>query len=60
MKQEIDEEQSRLDTLIEQRIDLISSEENLRETIEKIDKVARNKFQETFDQIKLNFGKLFG
>ena len=60
VKQEIDEEQSRLDTLIEQRIDLISSEENLRETIEKIDKVARNKFQETFDQIKLNFGKLFG
>jgi chromosome segregation protein len=60
VKQEIDEEQSRLNTLVEQRTDLVSSEENLRETIEKIDKVARNKFQDTFDQIKLNFGKLFG
>ncbi len=60
VKLEIDEEQSRLNTLIEQRTDLVSSEENLRKTIEKIDKVARNKFQETFDQIKLNFGKLFG
>ena len=60
VKQEIDEEQSRLDTLVEQRTDLVSSEKNLRETIEKIDKVARNKFQDTFDQIKLNFGKLFG
>ena len=59
VKQEIDEEQSRLNTLVEQRTDLVSSEENLRETIEKIDKVARNKFQDTFDQIKLNFGKLF-
>ena len=59
VKQEIDEEQARLNTLVEQRTDLVSSEENLRETIEKIDKVARNKFQDTFDQIKLNFGKLF-
>ena len=60
VKQEIDEEQARLNTLVEQRTDLVSSEKNLRETIVKIDKVARNKFQDTFDQIKLNFGKLFG
>ena len=60
VQDEIEDEQSRLDTLIEQRADLVSSEDNLRETIQKIDKVARKKFQETFDQIKLNFGKLFG
>ena len=55
VQDEIDDEQSRLDTFIEQREDLVSSEDNLRETIQKIDKVARKKFQETFDQIKLNF-----
>ena len=57
---EYEEEQKRLETLIEQRIDLTTSEDNLRETIQQIDRVARKKFQETFDNIKLNFGKLFG
>ncbi|MBT5440045.1 MAG: chromosome segregation protein SMC [Candidatus Marinimicrobia bacterium] len=57
---EYEEEQKRLKTLIEQRIDLTTSEENLRETIQQIDRVARKKFQETFDNIKLNFAKLFG
>jgi chromosome segregation protein len=56
---EYEEEQVRLQMLIEQRDDLLASEDNLRETIQKIDKVARKKFQETFDQIKLNFSKLF-
>jgi len=44
---------------MEQRVDLITSEDNLRETIQKIDRVARKKFQETFDHIKLNFSNLF-
>jgi chromosome segregation protein len=56
---EYEEEQARLQMLIEQRDDLLASEDNLRETIQQIDKVARKKFQETFDQIKLNFSKLF-
>jgi chromosome segregation protein len=56
---EYEEEQARLQMLIEQREDLLTSEDNLRETIQEIDKVARKKFQETFDQIKLNFSKLF-
>ena len=51
VKQEFEEEKYRLETLIDQRDDLISSEENLRETIQKIDKVARAKFQKTFDKI---------
>ena len=56
---EYEEEKDRLQMLIEQRDDLLASEDNLRETIQKIDKVARKKFQETFDQIKLNFSNLF-
>jgi len=42
-----------------QRDDLIEAEEHLRETIRKIDKVARKRFQETFNLIKINFEKLF-
>jgi len=57
---EYEEEQKRLKVLIDQRIDLTASEDNLRETIQQIDKVARKKFQDTFDNIKLNFSKLFG
>ena len=56
---EYDDENNRLELLNEQRADLIAAEENLRNTIQKIDKVARNQFQNTFDQIKLNFEKLF-
>jgi len=59
VQQEYEEEQARLQTLMEQREDLVESEDNLRETIQQIDKVARKKFQHTFDQIKLNFSKLF-
>ena len=56
---EYDDENNRFGLLNEQRDDLISAEENLRNTIQKIDKVARIQFQNTFDQIKLNFEKLF-
>jgi len=56
---EYDEENQRLEVLSTQRDDLIEAEENLRETIRKIDKVARKRFSETFDLIKTNFEKLF-
>jgi len=59
-QQEYEEEQSRLENLLEQRIDILKSEENLKETIAKIDVVAREKFESTFDQINTNFSKLFG
>jgi chromosome segregation protein len=59
VQQEYEDEKSRLQSLMEQRDDLIASENNLRETIQKIDQVARKKFQETFGQIKLNFSNLF-
>ena len=60
VQDEYEDEQKRLKTLLEQRVDLTASEGNLRETIQEIDRVARKKFQDTFDQIKLNFSKLFG
>ena len=59
VQDEHDEENERLETLSIQRDDLIEAEENLRETIRKIDKVARKRFKETFDSIKSNFEKLF-
>ncbi len=56
---EFEEETKRLEHLIRQRDDLIESEENLRESIGKIDSVARKQFRETFDHIKTNFENLF-
>jgi len=59
VKDEHEVETERLNLLSEQKEDLIESEVNLRETIQKIDKEARKLFVETFDQIKINFEKLF-
>ncbi len=53
------EEEERLKLLVEQREDLIKSEENLRETIQKIDRVARKQFLDTFTAIKDNFERMF-
>lgn len=59
VKDEHEAETERLELLEEQKVDLEQSEENLRETIQEIDKEARKLFMETFDQIKINFEKLF-
>jgi len=59
VQDEYNEEVERLEILSNQRDDLLESEDNLRETIRKIDKVARKRFQETFDLIKTNFENLF-
>lgn len=59
VKDEHDAETERLELLAEQKEDLVESEENLQETIQEIDKEARKLFIETFDQIKINFEKLF-
>ena len=58
-QEEYEEEQARLENLFEQRIDILKSEENLKETISKIDVVAREKFESTFEEINHNFSKLF-
>gem|GEM_PF-4305578 len=49
VKDEHSEEEERLNNLKVQCEDLASAEENLRETIRKIDRSARKRFQETFD-----------
>jgi len=59
VQDEYNEQFERLEHLQKQRDDLIAAEENLRETIRKIDRVARRRFQETFELIRGNFGKLF-
>ncbi|MBA64884.1 MAG: chromosome segregation protein SMC [Candidatus Marinimicrobia bacterium] len=59
VQDEYDSELERFELLTNQRDDLFEAEENLRETIRKIDKVARKRFQETFDLIKSNFENLF-
>ena len=59
VQDEYQAELERFELLSSQRDDLLKSEENLRETIRKIDKVARKRFQETFDLIKSNFETLF-
>ena len=59
VKDEYDEENSRLRFLIEQRDDLIKSERGLNEVILQIDKIAREQFLEIFEKIKQNFKSTF-
>ena len=59
VQDEYNEDNERLNHLRKQRDDLVESEENLRETIQKIDRIARKKFQETFKHISKNYEKLF-
>ena len=59
VQDEYNEDTERLEHLRKQRDDLIESEDNLRETIQKIDRIARKKFQETFKNINENYEKLF-
>ena len=56
---EHEEESNRLLMLSEQRDDLIEAEKNLLDTIQKIDSIAREEFQNTFEDIRMNFEKLF-
>ena len=59
VQDEYNEDNERLNHLRKQRDDLVESEENLRDTIQKIDRIARKKFQETFKHISKNYEKLF-
>ena len=57
VQSDYDEEINRLKLLERQRSDIIQSEENLRETIQRIDKIAREIFLNTFEHINTNFSK---
>ena len=56
---EYEEQSNRLKLLQSQKEDLIESEKNLREAIDKIDDVAKKQFLETFHRIKDNFEIMF-
>ncbi len=57
---EYEQEQERFSFLEKQRDDLKESEEMLLESIDKINRVARERFEETFKKIQANFEHLFG
>ncbi|MEE2876668.1 MAG: chromosome segregation protein SMC [Candidatus Neomarinimicrobiota bacterium] len=59
VKDEYEEENSRLGFLQRQQTDLLESEEKLLETMTKIDTAARTQFLKTFDRIRDNFKKTF-
>ena len=59
VKDEFEEKNNRLTTLKEQKSDLIEAEDNLKEAIKKIDRVAKKQFSETFESVKKNFEKMF-
>ena len=56
---EYEKEKERLDFLETQQEDLITAEQNLKETIEHINKTAQEKFDSLFNEIRLNFIKVF-
>ncbi len=56
---EYEKEKERLDFLEKQQEDLITAEQNLKETIEHINKTAQDKFDSLFNEIRLNFIKVF-
>ncbi len=57
--EEFDEEKERLDFYEEQIGDLNQAAEELRETINKINKTATERFNKTFEKIRVNFQKAF-
>jgi len=56
---EYEKEKERLDFLEKQQEDLISAEQNLKETIEHINKSAQDKFDAIFNDIRENFITVF-
>jgi len=54
-----EEEKERLDFLRRERDDLVEAGETLKETIVKINSIARARFTETFSRIRENFQKMF-
>ena len=52
-------EKERLDTLVQQRQDLLDAESQLMQTIETINTTAQKQFMEVFDRIRQNFITIF-
>jgi len=56
---EYEQEKERLDFLATQRADLLKAKDNLAETIDIINKTAREKFLSTFEKVQKNFTRVF-
>ncbi|HEX9971572.1 MAG TPA: chromosome segregation protein SMC, partial [bacterium] len=56
---EYEQEKTRLDFLEKQHEDLISAEQNLKDTINQLNKTAQEKFDALFQEIRNNFVKVF-
>ena len=57
--EDFENEKAELIKLVEQKDDLLESEKDIRKTIERINKEARERFLKTFDQIRQNFITIF-
>jgi chromosome segregation protein len=53
--EEFEEQKERYDFLVQHRDDLIAASEDLRKTLQHIDRVARRLFRETFEEIREKF-----
>jgi len=57
--EDYNQEKERLDFLTQQREDLLTAEDTLNETIQKINHTARERFREVFNQVRKNFQMTF-
>jgi chromosome segregation protein len=57
--QEFDDLNQRYQTLEVQKQDLLQSLESLKKTIEKINRITKQRFEETFDIVNKNFKRVF-
>lgn len=57
--EDFENEKAELEKMIEQKNDLIESEKDIRKTIERINKEARERFLTTFELIRDNFIRIF-
>ena len=58
-ERDYEDEKKRLDFLVSERDDLVGASTTLTETITKINTIARSRFVDTYEQIRLNFQKMF-
>ena len=59
VREEYNEQSTRLNFLKEQREDLVGAQESITETIDKLDNEARKQFTEIFTQIRENYKKTY-
>ena len=57
--EDFENEKAELENLIGQKEDLLESEKDIKKTIDRINKEARERFLQTFEQIRENFIRIF-